>query len=292
MNDNTVVPVSRNPVPSMYTEQKLGKLLLDAGKLMPQDAEKILRLQKSEGLRFGEAAVKLGLVNEEDIRIALSQQFDYPYLQPGEGGFSADLVAAYQPFTTQMEQLRALRSQLMLRWFTLGHKSLAFVGTAENEGLSNLVANLAVVFSQLGERTLLIDANLRNPQQHHLFNLGNRPGLSYILIGRADNSAATRMEAFVGLSVLTAGTVPPNPAELLARPRFAQMMEICQSQFDVILLDTSPVAEADAVGVCAQAGGALLVARQDYTRINDLNWLATQIGAAHAAVLGVVLNQF
>src|ERR1700722_11474810 len=82
-------------------EQKLGKLLLDAGKLNAHDAERVLRLQKSEGLRFGDAAIKLGLVKESDIQQALAQQFDYPYLAAGVGGFSPTLVAAYQPFTAQ-----------------------------------------------------------------------------------------------------------------------------------------------------------------------------------------------
>ncbi|MES1987320.1 MAG: chain length determinant protein tyrosine kinase EpsG, partial [Pseudomonadota bacterium] len=105
-------------------DSSIGKLLLDLGKIKPEDAERILRLQKAENIRFGDAAQKLGLITEADIKQVLSLQFDYPYLQPNQGQFSKELVAAYKPFSKQVEALRALRSQLILRWFNEGYKSL------------------------------------------------------------------------------------------------------------------------------------------------------------------------
>src|SRR3954471_13340356 len=124
-NDST--QVSR----TLYRDASIGKLLLDMGKITPEDAERILRLQKTEGLHFGVAAQRLGMVTEADIHQALSLQFDYPYLQANQGAFSKDLVAAYQPFSRQVEALRALRSQLILRWFNEGNKSLAIVSASE-----------------------------------------------------------------------------------------------------------------------------------------------------------------
>ena len=292
MNDSSKVTLATDIARLPNIEKKLGKLLLDAGKLAPQDAEKILRLQKSDKLLFGDAAIKLGLVTENDILLAMAQQFDYPYLSAGEGGFSPELVAAYQPFSAQVEQLRSLRSQLMLRWFTLGHKTLSIVGGQPEDGVSNLAANLAIVFSQLGERTLLIDADLREPRQHKLFNLGNRVGLSDILIGREDYSVATRIAAFVGLSVLTAGTIPPNPSELLSRLGFISLLNTYSEHFDVILIDTSSSANADAVTVCARSGGALIAARQDHTRISAITDLIDKLSATNITVVGTVLNQF
>src|SRR5690606_31480932 len=82
--------------------------------------------------------------------------------------FSKALIAAYKPYTPQVEALRALRSQLMIHWFEHGNKALAVVAANAREGCSDLAANLAVVFSQLGERTLLIDANLRQPSPRRL----------------------------------------------------------------------------------------------------------------------------
>src|SRR3990172_1808625 len=167
-------------------QQSIGAILIDVGKLTPEDAERILRLQREQGLRFGEAATQLGLVTQADIDFAISRQFDYPYLLHGHSEVSEEVIAAYTPFSPQVEALRALRSQLMVRWFDTdpAHKALAIVSAAPNEGRSFVAANLAVVFSQLGEHTLLIDTDMRNPCQHKLFSLDNRAGLSAVLSGR------------------------------------------------------------------------------------------------------------
>ena len=109
-------------------DSSIGALLLESGKITPENAERALRLQKELGIRFGEAAQRMGLITEADIQQVLARQFDYPYLQAGESSFSPHLVAAYDPFSPQVETLRAVRSQLMLRWFTRGRKSLTVVG--------------------------------------------------------------------------------------------------------------------------------------------------------------------
>jgi len=96
----------------------IGAILIDAGKLTPQDAERILSLQRDAGLKFGEAAIQLGLLQESDILHALSLQFNHPYLLSSpRPGISYSLVAAYRPFSKEGEQVRALRSQLQMRWF-------------------------------------------------------------------------------------------------------------------------------------------------------------------------------
>jgi len=131
--------------------RSIGAILMDSGVLTPEDAERILLLQKEQGLRFGEAAVKLGLLSEADIQYALSRQFSYAYLRTAgdKKPLSDELVAAYQPFSPRVEELRAVRSQLMLRWFdkTEQRQVLTVVGTERSEGRSHLAANLAVVFS-------------------------------------------------------------------------------------------------------------------------------------------------
>lgn len=274
-------------------EPNVGRLLLDAGKLTAADAERVLHVQKTENLRFGEAALKLGVITETDLQQALSQQFAYPYLSSGEGNFSPELIAAYQPFGSQVEKLRALRSQLMLRWFSNGHKTLTIAGINAGDGASYLAANLAVVFSQLGERTLLIDADLRRPRQHVLFNLGNRPGLSDLLVGRANISAVARIPAFLNLSVLTAGAVPPNPAELLSRAATPIQLEDMSQYYDVILIDTSAAdASSDAAMVAARTGAALLVLRQDHTQLAAAAAFQANLASAGAVLIGTVLNQF
>lgn len=247
-------------------DSNIGKLLLDLGKIKPEDAERVLRLQKEEGIRFGDAAQRLGLISDADIMQVLSLQFDYPYLQLDQCAFSKDLIAAYQPFSSQVEALRALRSQLILRWFNEKNKALAVISVTPGDGGSHLAANLAVVFSQLGEKTLLIDANLREPVQHKIFNLTESRGLSDILAGRSAPDIATKIESFVDLTVLGAGTTPPNPQELLNRSNFTDFMRQAVAGYDAVIVDTAPAAEtSDALAVASRCGGAILVARLNQT---------------------------
>jgi receptor protein-tyrosine kinase len=294
--DSNVIPaVAAGNAAARRGRQSIGAILIDAGRLNAEDAERIVRLQREKGLRFGDAAIELGLLVQADIEFALSRQFEYPYLLRGQSAISEDLVAAYTPFSPQVEALRAVRGQLVVRWFDgdPGHKALAIVSAGRREGRSFIAANLAVVFSQLGERTLLIDADLRNPRLHDLFALDNRTGLSAMLSGRGGPDAVQRVDALVDLSVLPAGTVPPNPAELLARPPFEELLQSLAARFDVIILDTPAAGEsADAQCVAMRAGGALIVARKNETRIAQVQGVTENLVHAKATVVGVLLNEF
>ncbi len=277
----------------------IGAMLMDAGQLTPEAAERVIKLQRESGLRFGEAAIQLGLVTEADIQHALSRQFDYPYLLAGDESVDEEVVAAFKPFSPTVERLRALRSQLMLRLFDqeAGQpqlRSLAVVSPDQGEGRSWLAANLAVVFSQLGERTLLIDANLRSPRQHTLFRLDNQAGLSSVLAGRCDaNEALNRISSLLGLSVMPAGAVPPNPQELLSRPAFGKLLQDLRERFDVVLIDT-PAGQrsADAATIAARAGAAIVVGRKHYTATPRLHTLVESLRHTGTFVVGAVLNEF
>jgi chain length determinant protein tyrosine kinase EpsG len=274
-------------------DSSMGMLLLDAGKLSAEGAERVLRMQKELGIRFGEAAVRLGLVTEADIEQVLARQFAYPYLLKGESPLSPALVAAFEPFSPQVEALRAIRSQLMLRWFARGRRALAVAGVDPADGVSLFASNLAVVFSQLGERTLLVDANLRSPRQQEVFALQPRQGLSDVLAGRADLDVIARVPAFADLSVLPAGTLPPNPQELLSRDAFRNLNIQLEDRYDVVLYDVAPFASGvDAIAVAGRAGGVLLVARKDHTRMAALAHLADQMGEAGAEVVGSAVVEF
>lgn len=277
------------------TARTIGAILVDAGKLSAAEAERVLRLQKEKGLRFGDAALQLGLLTQQDIDQAFAKQYNYPYLLKGEGKASAELVAAYEPFSSQVEALRALRSQLILRWFSggEGQNMLAVCSAGRGEGRSRLAANLAVIFSQLGEHTLLIDADLRNPRQHELFAAENKVGLSTILSGRAGAEAIQRIPDFVDLSLLTAGPVPPNPQELLGQPAFARLLEAAAAKFDVILIDTPAAADsADTQMVAARTRAALIVARKHASALAATQQLAERLAQVGVNLVGSVLTEF
>lgn len=274
-------------------DSNIGKLLIEAGKIKPEDSERIIKLQDSDNLRFGEAAIKLGLVTEEDIQQALSSQYKFSYLAPGEQNYSAELLAAYQPFTSQAESLRALRTQLKLRWFNASRKRLAIIGPVQDSGCSFHAANLAVAFAQLGERTLLIDANLRDPRIHKIFNLGNHQGLTEVLGGRVDHAPIAQVSSLGSLNVLPAGPTPPNPGELLSRGTLQSVLAQLDQYFDVILIDTAPaIPYTDAQSIALASGGALLVARQNKSRLNDLAAIKEILAVTGSEIAGVVLNKF
>lgn len=272
-------------------DESIGQILLDVGKLKPGDAERALRLQKEKGIRFGEACIQLKLVSQADIDAALSRQFQYPYLRAGDANLSAELVAAYQPFSAQVEALRALRTQLLLRWFTTERKVLAIASPARGDGRSYLAANLAIVFSQLGEKTLLIDADMRDSRQHELFKLTNQYGLSSLLTGRMHGSTTEKVAHFSDLSILTSGATPPNPLELLSRSEFKDLLAAESQRFDVILIDTPAAStSSDAQAIAARAGGAVILARENRSRMEDLVALAASLQSASTDIVGSVLN--
>lgn len=286
------VPLTVASKPATGAGRAIGVILVDAGRLSPADAERILQFQRDRGARFGDAGVALGLLTDDDVRFALSVQFGYPYL-PRESNLSRELVAAYQPSSIQVEQLRALRSQLMLRWFDIGtdRRGLAVVSASPMEGRSYLAANLAIVFSQLGERTLLIDADMRSPRQHKLFNLGKRAGLSDMLAGRAGPEAVVNISALQDLSVLPAGAIPPNPQELLGRHEFSKLLQSLGEDFRIIIIDTPSAGEcADAHTVAVRAGAALMVARQNKSSVPQMAKFTQGLREFGVTLVGSVLN--
>jgi len=284
---------SVKPVAVPAADSSIGGILLASGKITPENAERVLRMQKELGIRFGEAAQRLGLITEADIQQVLARQFDYPYLTTDDSKYSKKLVAAYEPFSVQVETLRAVRSQLMLGWFALGHKALVVASVDPSDGASLLAANLAVVFSQLGERTLLVDANLRSPQQQQIFSLTERQGLSDVLAGRADLEAVAKVGEFVDLSILPAGTLPPNPQEMLSRSSFSGLNSKLESGYDVVLYDVPAFSMAsDALAVAGRAGGVLLVVRKNHTSLDDIAAVAEQMRHTGAKIIGSVLVEF
>jgi protein-tyrosine kinase len=272
----------------------IGAILVEQGRLNTQDVDDIQRFANAHGVRFGEAAVQMKRITEHDIESALAQQYNYPVLaRGGVGGVADDVIAAHQPQSEAVEPLRALRSQLILRWFnTASRKAFAVTSAERGEGRSWLAANLATMFAQLGERTLLIDADMRHPRQHRLFNIDNSVGLSALLTGRAGREIARRIHPQLRLFVLPAGIIPPNPQELLARPVFEVILDHFAAQFSLVIIDTPAVSEtADAQILAANAGNAVMVARRNQTRQSKLAAAMQILTDTGVNVIGSVLNE-
>ena len=286
-------PLSLAPA-AREQDRRIGALFVDRGMLSLDDAERVLHLQKEGGLRFGEAALALGLVTPDQMQAVLASQFDFSRLSAQATQVSREVLAAYEPASAAGEALRALRTQLVLRWFNGDplHKMLAVVSPGTGDGRTYLAANLAVTLSQLGERVLLVDADLRAPRLHEVFGLANVTGLSSLLAGLELHAAPQSVTGLERLSVLTAGPIPPNPQELLAGSAFARVLEPLQQEFDVILFDTSPgapYADADAVSRVARA--ALMVVRQHVTQMDQAKAFALRLRDARTELVGSVLAE-
>lgn len=271
--------------------RRIGALLMESGKLGEQDLQRVSEYQRRHGVRFGEAAVALGLTSEAEVQSALARQFNYPVARRGESALSPMLVSAYQPFDAGAEAIRVLRSELTLRWFDRGHRALAITSARSGTGSSTLAANLAVSFAQLGEHTLLIDANFRHPAQHWLFGLLADAGLAEVLVGRGSlEETCLSIPALEGLAVLCAGPVPPNPHELLSGRPLRQLLEQAQQRFSVIIMDTPAALQyADAQIIGARAGGYLLVSRRHQTRVADARATMARFAPTGAVPLGAVV---
>lgn len=292
-NDRYDIEFEAKPTSSTVDQRPLGRILVDLGRLRERDVERVLNLQRRRGLRFGEAARKLRLVRHADLQQALAIQFGYPCLQSGEGHLSPELISAYRPFSAQGEALRDLRSQLLLRCFQTENCALTIVSPRPRDGRTFAAANLAISFAQWGRKTLLIDADMRAPRQHTLFNVDNRIGLSGVLRGRPMDDAVETVAYFGNLDVLPAGSTPPNPLELVGRPEFRRVLSEAQEHYDVVLIDT-PAASgcADAQVIAAQSKSALLIARTDVSRLDELQELLDRICSAGVNVVGTALNRY
>lgn len=280
-------------------DRSIGDILAELRHLTAAQVEKVLEHQRSHGVRFGEAAVALGLASKDDVLFALAQQFHYPYAPEEKGKLKGDLVALNEPFSARAEGFRALRSQLMMRLFGEadavqgGGRALAIISTDSGDGKTYTATNLAVSLAQLGGRTLLVDADMRNPSVHEAFNLKNQTGLSGILSGRADKQVIQQVPAIPSLFVLPVGTTPPNPQELVERPAFGLLLRELVAKFDHVIVDTpAAVHGADAAVIAAKCGAALVLARKNKSRSDALRELVASLAGAPVKLTGVVFNEF
>lgn len=200
------------------------------------------------------------------------------------------LIAVRQPHALVSEQFRALRTRLTHSINGRGARVLLVTSPGRGEGKSTVAANLAITMGQeIRQRVCLVDAALRGPSVHGMFGLPQSPGLSDVLAGRvALESAIVDMEPYQ-LFVLTAGTVPANPAELLGGTDMRRIVALLRSRFDRVVIDGAAAAPtADVATLLPLVDGTVVVARAGRTVTPDLTHTVAAIGSAH--VLGVVLN--
>lgn len=297
MNSEVIQSQFQSTQGEFSSNQSIGDIIKRTNNLSAEEVERILAYQRDHGVKFGEAAVALGLAQQEDVLWALAQQFHYPYSGKSSGNLSEELVVANKPFSDQAEIFRGIRDQLISNVFLPSdarRRALAVVSADSGDGKSFLAANMAVVLAQLTGRTLLIDCDMRSPRQHEIFRVDNTSGLSAILSGRAEGNVLRHVKNYPGLYVLPVGIVPPNPLELLQRPAFGMLINDLATKFDHVIIDTPSAAQGvDARVIAAVAGAALAVARKDKTRTESLGALISPLASRKGIkMVGVVMNEF
>lgn len=190
------------------------------------------------------------------------------------------------------EAYRTLRTNVQFTSVDSETKRIMVTSSGPREGKSTTVANLAVSIAQAGKRVLVVDADLRNPTQHKVFDLPNVQGLSVALVQDQDYDSYVRETSVSGLMVLTGGPIPPNPAELVASQRMKNLIQLFSEQFDVVLIDTPPiVAVTDAAIIAQEVDGVILVLASGEVNKDYAKKAKEQLDKVGAKILGAVLNK-
>jgi capsular exopolysaccharide synthesis family protein len=200
------------------------------------------------------------------------------------------LVTLTDPRSPAAEAFRTLRTNLMFSGLERPLTTLLVTSPVPEEGKSTTLANLAVTMAQGGRKTILVDCDLRHPRQHEIFGVPGEPGLSNMMLNNLDKPqlVATGVE---GLSLLPAGTPPPNPADLLGSRLMETIIAGLKSRADVVLFDAPPVlAVTDAALLASRLDGVLLVVSAGQTRRDDALQAKMLLERIHVHIVGSVLT--
>ncbi len=203
-----------------------------------------------------------------------------------------ELIAEKTPKAIASENIKSLRTNLQFTAVDRTLKTILVTSTNASEGKSFVAANLAISFAQTDKKVLLVDCDLRKGRVHKIFNIPNTKGLSNLLAGELRmfnkyvHSTKTK-----NLDVITCGTYPPNPSELLASKKNKQLINVLRDFYDVIIFDGAPVGGlADSLILSSFVDGVLLVVKDGNTSKGDLISVKSSLNKVGAKILGVVIN--
>jgi protein-tyrosine kinase len=296
-------------------DAELGDILIAHCNLSAQDIDRITETMHTRRQTFSEAALQLNLVTREDIddvsrfvrghsRTSQAGLFETA-IRSAKGGSTAltvrqgiarrssELMHVLDADSERAEKVRALRTDLMLLNETAQRGNVfALISPGRAEGRSQLCAELAIAFAQLGRRTLLVDADLRHPRQHVLFSVDTQWGLAETLT-LGEPPYVHVVEGLPELAVLTSGKIPPNPLELVAHQRFERLLGELRRQYDFIVIDTPAVSlYADALQIATVARRVVVVSRSAATTFDGLKDMMRRLAMTDSKILGAVISRF
>ena len=226
--------------------------------------------------------------NEKEFRIKRQAK------RPSKGGteFRRRLITYEDPKSPISESYRSLRTNVNYASSDKRIKSLLISSPQPGEGKSTTTANLAIAFAQLRRRTLLIDADLRKPVQHNVFDLPRGPGLAEFLIGEIEDiNDIINPTKIKDLFLITAGGLPPNPSELLGSDRMSKLVDKLEHEWDMVLFDSPPiVAVTDASMISGEIDAVAIVVKAGQTEKSAVDRALDTISNVKAPMIGVILN--
>lgn len=195
-------------------------------------------------------------------------------------------------FSVVAEQYRAIRTNIEYSSADKVLQTIIVTSANMSEGKSTTVSNLAISFAQQGKRVCIIDADLRKPTMHYIFNLKNTIGLSSVLTRHAHLDESIHQTKVYGLDMITSGPIPPNPSELLGSNTMKELLATLRSSYDVIMIDTPPllpVTDAKVLGKIVD--GLVFVVKSGGTEIEDLKKAKHLLEGMSTKVIGTILNR-
>ena len=203
------------------------------------------------------------------------------------------IISYNDPKSVISEQYRAIRTNIEYSNVDQNTKTILVTSSDKNEGKTTTVSNLAVSFANLNKKVLIIDCDLRNPSIHKMFRLNNIYGLTDILAkDRAVDKCIQKTE-LENLYVLTAGSTPPNPAEILSSEKMKNLIEDLKNIYDYIFIDTPPIGLVTDAGVLSSfIDGVVLVVKSESVEKKYLEETKKKLDAVDARILGAILNSY
>ena len=208
-----------------------------------------------------------------------------------------EIITFTSPKASVSEVFRTLRTNVQFMNASNDQKSILFTSTQSGDGKSWIAANLAITFAQAGKKVVLVDTDMRRGRQHEIFKLQNNKGLSNYLILSAKESQdllgeyihATEID---DLFVITAGTVPPNPSELLTSSKMINLIKTLESMADIVIFDSTPSTMiTDAMAISRYVGSTIIVASYKRTKMEVLKQIKKNIENVGGRVSGIILNR-
>ena len=194
------------------------------------------------------------------------------------------------PKSITAESYRSLRTNIQYSSIDKQVKTLVVTSSNAGEGKSTVAGNLAYTFFQNGKRVLIIDCDLRKPSLHRKFNVSNEEGLTDVLVGTSKlNNVMKKIDD--NLYLLTTGTLPPNPAEIIGSNTMENFLEQCKINFDYIILDTPPILPVtDSKLLAIKADATVVVVRSEVSKLKHVSQAFKELEKVNANIIGTILN--